>query len=242
MAQPSAAATAPSTLPASIGGVQVPTAHIAEQSISTTFHIEVMNDPETGQPMLIGSSDPHHGDLQVVTADQIIAKADEQHRTIAKAVRLALDYEAATRQAPTGKPRSWTIADSQTGMPLNGVCMVGCHGGHLELGSGRGTAEEVLCTQYDQANSTELPISCGSDDGEDWATLSVEIKSYPVHPDEEKRIPLAAIEVTEDHYIEDLDPDGLAVVIDKLQQRVNAMHIRHAELIRARNEYLGRQA
>lgn len=215
---------------------------LAEQSVSAIFHVEVMNDLETGQPMLIGSSDTSHGDLQVVTADQVIAKAAEQHRVIAKAVRLALDYEATTEQTPTAPRRSWIVADSKTGMPLKGACLAGCHGLHFELSSGTADADDVVCVDFDQANSTELPIGCGSADGQDWATLSVLIRSYPVHPDEEKRIPHAAVEVTEDHYIENLDDDGLAIVIDKLQQRVDAMRIRHAELVRARNEYLGRQA
>lgn len=214
----------------------------AQQSISATFHVEVMDDLETGEPTLIGSSDPSHGDLQVVTADQVIAKAAEQYRTIARAVRLALDYEAATKQAPTGPRRSWLIADSKTGMPLKGTCLEGCHGLHFEMASGTADADDVACINFDQANSTELPIDCGSTDGQDWTTLSVLIKSYPVHPDEEKRIPHAAVEVTEDHYIEDLDDDGLAIVIDKLQQRVDGMRIRHAELVRVRHEHLGRQA
>jgi hypothetical protein len=213
-----------------------------EQSLTATLHVEVMNDLETGDPTLIGSSDPSHGDLQVVTADQVIAKAAEQYRTIARAVRLALDYEAATKQAPTPPVRSWTVADEKTGMPLKGVCLAGCYGLHLELASGTADADDVVCINFDQANSTELPIGCGSTDGQDWATLSVLIKSYPVHPNEGKRIPHAAVEVTEDHYIEDLDDDGLAIVIDKLQQRVDGMRIRHAELVRARAEYFGRPA
>ena len=213
----------------------------AEQSISTTFLVEVMNDLDTGQPTLIGSSDPHLGDLQVVTADQVIAKAPEQHRLIDKAVQLALDYEAATNHQPAAEPRTWTIADSKTGEPLNVTCMSGCDGLHTEMGIGSSAPEDVWCTQYDTANTTELPLGVGADYFADVATLSVEIKSDPVHPDPAKRVPIAAIEVTEDHYIENLDPDAFAVVIDKLQHRVHQMRIRHAELIRIRAEYARRQ-
>lgn len=212
-----------------------------EQAISAFFHVEVMNDLETGQPMLLGSSEPNLGDLQVVTADQVIAKAAEQHHAIAKAVRLALDTEAGTQQPPS-EVRSWVVADRKTGMPLKGVCLAGCHGLHFELGTGTADADDVVCVDYDRDNATELQIGCGSDQGQDWATLSVVIQSYPVHPDEEKRIPHAAIEVTEDHYIEGLDDDGLAIVISKLQQRVDAMRLRHAALVRARAEYAARKA
>ncbi|AVH57862.1 MULTISPECIES: DUF6907 domain-containing protein [Streptomyces] len=214
----------------------------AEQSISTFFHVEAMNDLDNGQPTLIASSEANHGDLQVVTADQVIAKAAEQHRLISKAVRLALDHEAAGQQIPADKPRTWTVADSDTGMPLNVTCMSGCNTLHLEAASGQAPADEIWCVQYDQANTTELAIGCGNSDLGDWATLSVQIKTEPFHADPAKRIPHASIEVTEDHYIEDLDPDALAVVIDKLERRTAQMRVRHAELVRIRDEYLGRQA
>ena len=223
---------------------EAPTASPAprEQSLSTFFHVEIMNDLETGQPTLIGSSDASHGDLQVVTADQVIAKAMEQHRLIDKAVRLALAYEAATGNALTGEPRPWTIADSDSGMPLNVTCMSGCNTLHPEKSIGISRATEVNCAQYDTANSMELQIGSGDEEFGGYATLSVEIHSDPVHPDPAKRVPLAAVEVMEDQYIEDLDPNALAIVIDKLQQRVTAMRVRHAELIRIRDEYVRRQA
>ncbi|MEU1302822.1 DUF6907 domain-containing protein [Streptomyces shenzhenensis] len=201
-----------------------------------------MTDPDTGQPMLLLSRDASLGDLQVATTDQAITGAAMAHAAIGNALQLALDYQASTQQRRTEQPRTWTIADSLTGMPLKGTCMSGCSGFHVEWGSGQADAKDFSCTQYDQANTTELPIGCGGDSGKDGPTLSVEIKSYPVHPDEAMRIPHAAVEVTEDHYIEDLDPNGLAAVIDKLEQRVAAMRVRHAELVRIRNEYLGRQA
>ncbi|MFD4524865.1 DUF6907 domain-containing protein [Streptomyces sp. NPDC058470] len=213
-----------------------------EQSISATFHIEVMNDLETGQPMLLGSSDTNLGDLQVVTAAQVVAKAAEQHRVITEAVRLAVDFEAATRKSSAPKTPSWTVADRGTGMPLNVTCMSGCSGFHLEAAAGTAPAAEIWCTQFDTANTTELVIGCGSDKGTDWATLSVQISSFPVHPDPAKRIPHAAVEVTEDHYIEDLDPDGLAAVIDAIERRAAEMRVRHAELVRIRAAYQAAQA
>lgn len=218
------------------------TSVLPEQSISTTFHVEAMNDLETGEPTLIGSSDANHGDLQVVTADQVIAKAAEQHRLIDKAVQLALDYEAATSKAPTGEPRRWTIADQDSGLPLTVTCMSGCNTLHAERSIGMSRAVEVNCAQYDTANPMELLLGPRGEEFGGYVTLSVEIHSDPVHPDPAKRVPLAAVEVVEDHYLEDLDPDALAVVIDKLQQRVTAMRVRRAELIRIRAEHFGRQA
>jgi hypothetical protein len=215
---------------------------LTEQSITASLTVGVVHDLDDGQPALVASTQGNQGDLQVVTVAQVFARAAEQRSHLNRQERLALAYAAATTEAPTGEPHTWTAADRKTGMPLKVTCMSGCHGFHLEAAAGTATAEDVCCTQYDTANSTELQIGCGSDDGNDWATLSVEIHSDPVHPDEAKRVPLAAIEVTEDHYIEGLDPNGLAVVIDKLEQRVAAMRIRHAELVRIRTEYFGRQA
>ncbi|MER8004951.1 hypothetical protein [Streptomyces sp. NPDC094149] len=214
---------------------------LTEQSITSTFHIEVMDDLETSRPTLSLSTDPTLGDLQVVTAAQVVAKAVEQHRLIDKAVRLALDYEAATA-APAPEPHAWTIADRDSGLPLNVTCMSRCNGFHPERADGMARADSVNCTQYDTANPTELLINGGAEEFGGYATLSVEIHSDPVHPDPAKRVPVASIEVVEDHYVEDLDPDALAVVIDKLQERVTAMHVRHADLVRIRNEHARQQA
>lgn len=215
---------------------------IDEQSITASHTVEIVIDLDTGQPTLCASSDANQGDLQVVTLAQVFASTAKQRAQLNRQEQLALAHEAATSKAPTGEPHTWTIADRKTGMPLKVTCMSGCHRLHFEAAAGMAEAEDICCAQYDRANTTELQIGCGDDSIGDWATLSVEIKSMPHHPDEAKRIPTAAIEVTEDHYIEDLDPDQLAIVIDKLDKRVAAMRIRHAEYVRIRDEYLGRAA
>lgn len=215
---------------------------LPEQSITVSLTVEVMHDLDDGQPTLVASTQGNQGDLQVVTVDRVLSMVAEQRAQLNRQERLALAYAATTTKAPTGEPRTWTVADRKTGMPLKVTCMSGCHGFHLEAAAGTASAEDICCAQYDKANTTELQIGCGGNNAGDWSTLSVEIKSMPFHPDEDKRIPLAAVEVTEDHYIEDLDPNALAVVIDKLDQRVAAMRVRHAELVRIRDEHFGRQA
>jgi len=218
-----------------------PASTLPAQAITGFVHAEVMTDVDTGKPAFCLATDQSLGDFtQADTLDEVLKATATERARLNRIERLATEFFQA---AATHEPRSWTVADSSTGMPLNGTCMAGCDGFHLELSSGTAAnAEDVLCTQYDRANTTELQIGCGADNFGDWATLSVEIKSHPVHPDEAMRIPHAAVEVTEDHYIEDLDGNGLAVVIDKLEKRVAAMRVRHAELVRIRSEYLGRQA
>lgn len=228
MSRVPATATAPST--------------IAEQSITASLTVEVVHDLDDGQPALLAGTQGNQGDLQVVTVDQAFAKTAELRAKANRQERLALAYAAATTKAPTGEPPTWTIADIDSGMPLNVTCMSGCIGFHPERSSGTSRAADVSCAQFDTANTVELQIGCGAEDFGRYSTLSVEIHSDPVHPDEAKRVPHAAIEVMEDHYIEDLDPDGLAVVIDAFEKRVAAMRIRHAELVRIRAEYFGRQA
>lgn len=215
---------------------------IAEQSVTASLTVEIMHDLDDGTPTLVASTDGNQGDLQVVTVDQLRAKIAEQRAQLNCQERLALAYEAATTKAPTGEPFTWTIADEDSGLPLHVTCMSGCQSLHTEKAFGMSRAADVNCAQYDTANPTELQIGCGGEDLDRHATLSVEIHSDPVHPDPAKRVPLAAVELMEDKYIEDLDPNALGVVIDKLDNRVAAMRIRHAELIRIRDEYFGRQA
>jgi hypothetical protein len=223
-----AASTAPSAL--------------SEQAITARLTVEVMHDLDDGTPTLVASTQGNQGDLQVVTVAQLRAAITEQRAVLNRQERLALAYEAATTKAPTGEPHAWTVADYDSGLPLNVTCMSGCNTLHAERSIGMSRAVDVKCAQYDTANTVELQIGCSGENFGGYATLSVEIKSDPVHPDPAKRVPVAAIEVTEDHYIEDLDPNALAVVIDKLDQRVAAMRVRHADLVRIRNEHFGRQA
>lgn len=83
--------------------LEAPTASpaIKEQSISSTFLVETTLDLDDGKPTLSVSTDPTLGDLQVATADQVIAKAAEAHRAIDAGVRLALDFEAQQRTTPS---------------------------------------------------------------------------------------------------------------------------------------------
>lgn len=222
-----------------VAATSTATSALHDQDITAHLTVEIMTDLDTGETMLLTSTQPNQGDLQVVTVDQARAKVAEQRTRLNRQERLILAYETSVT-APTGEPHSWTITGDGTGKPLTVTCMSGCNSLHMEDEAGTATAADVSCVQYDTANTTELAIGCGSQRPDDWATLSVEIHSDPVHPDQARRMPHASIEVTEDHYIEDLDPDGLAVVIDKLDQRVAAMRVRHAELVRIRDEYVAR--
>jgi hypothetical protein len=98
-----------------------------EQSVSAFSHIEVMNDLDTGQPMLLASTNPSAdlGDLQVVTAEQALAMVTKQHHELHEGALLALAYEAHARKTRTApghfpwcEPGSCVTYDSGDG-PVN---------------------------------------------------------------------------------------------------------------------------
>ncbi|MFH8805513.1 hypothetical protein ACH4F6_39230 [Streptomyces sp. NPDC017936] len=49
-------------------------APFVDQSISVNLTVEVMTDPDNGQPMLVAATQGNQGDLQVVTVAQALAK------------------------------------------------------------------------------------------------------------------------------------------------------------------------
>lgn len=82
-----------------VAATSTATSAIDEQSISTHYLVEVMRDLDDGQPTLIRANDPTLGDLQVVTAAQVVAEAPAQHKKIDDGVRLALAFEAHQRRS-----------------------------------------------------------------------------------------------------------------------------------------------
>lgn len=221
---------------------EAPTASPAprEQRTSTFLHVETMNDLDTGQPMLIGSTEPALGDLQVVTAAQVRKMTGKVRASASRAEALAAAFEASTTE-PAQAHATWTATEIGTGQPLHFTCMTGCDTSHATDVDTPSFAPEVNCISHDRDNTGLLPVGCG-DDADPGPVLSTIIQVDHFHPDPARRVPYAAVEVIEDHFIECRDPDGLAGLIDHFEQRVAAMRVRHAELVRTRNEYLGRQA
>lgn len=128
-------------------------------------------------------------------------------------------------------PRTWTFTDRATGEVTAVTCMPGC----VEDHGGENFAADICCYTSDGKAAT-LPI----DDGavEDRRVLGVGIRCTPYGGPMAARVPHAVVELVEDRYIEDLDPDGLAVLIDTLQDRVEALRAAHAELVSVRAGYM----
>ncbi|MFB7739601.1 hypothetical protein ACFC08_35680 [Streptomyces sp. NPDC056112] len=67
---------------------------IPEQAITASLTAEVMTDLDDGQPMLVASTQPGLGDLQVVTPTQLLAKVAEQRQQLDRIEALANEYAA----------------------------------------------------------------------------------------------------------------------------------------------------
>ncbi|MEU8713587.1 hypothetical protein [Streptomyces sp. NPDC048663] len=142
----------------------------------------------------------------------------------------------------SAEPRTWMFLDSESGDPRSFTCMPGCVIRHDTVHEGRKwDPAEVKCWTRPNG-SPRLPVE--SEDGfEDVAILSARIQTSPFAPSMSARLPHVVLDVVEDDYsIGGLDPDGLAVVIDTLAERLEALRRTRAELVRLRAPHVGRIA
>jgi hypothetical protein len=136
-------------------------------------------------------------------------------------------------------PRTWTFVNRHTGEPQAVTCMATCTLDHShEIGSTM-FPEDVWC--WSLAEPLTLPVNT---DGhpEEFRILDTVIKVEPWSEKLAERLPFAVIELVDDHFIDGLDPDGLATVIRTLSEQLDQMRETHARLVTVRAEYTGRQA
>jgi hypothetical protein len=137
----------------------------------------------------------------------------------------------ACRAADAGvEPRRWTFTDPD-GERTTVTCMPGCAEDH--------TAERFaadICCYTSDGQAAMLPIDNGT--VEDLRVLGVGIRCLPYDESMGARLPHAVVEVVEDHYIENLDPDALALLIATLQGRLDALRAAHTLLVSVRSEHL----
>ncbi|MFK0151163.1 DUF6907 domain-containing protein [Streptomyces sp. NPDC090493] len=219
-------------------GVSMSTLAIEDQSIAALFHVEVMHDLDTGEPTLIASTQPHHGDLQVVTADQVRAKATEVRHTIAQGEALAAAFEAATT-APAEAPRTWQYTNRFSGERGSVTCMTGCRFDHADDDTPT-APEDIYCWSEPNRSDASVPVDPDKGRPENFSVLSGYIAVTPFGSQIAERLPHAVVEILDQHYVTPLDPDALASFIDLLASRVDGLRAVHAELVRTRAEYVGR--
>ena len=133
-------------------------------------------------------------------------------------------------------PRQWAFVDAATGKALIATCMPGCetdHSGDMRTPT---HPEDIWCEVVGQ--DVHLPVNTNGY-AEDFRILGAKIAMIPFSRRPAERVPHAVVEVVDDHWIEGLDPDGLATVISTLEQRVRALRVTHSQLVAVRAAFAG---
>lgn len=137
-------------------------------------------------------------------------------------------------QTLTDEPRTWSFISNVDGALVPTTCPDWCDADH-ENDRETPSHPHDIWHQAD-SNSTLLPVSRGHT-REEVRVLSWSLRVRPFDTDLNLRLPHASVEIMEDEWVEDLDPDAFENVIDTLEERVKAMRRAHAELLRVRAEY-----
>ncbi|MFE2324628.1 DUF6907 domain-containing protein [Streptomyces sp. NPDC059385] len=131
-------------------------------------------------------------------------------------------------------PRQWAFVDKVTGKAQIATCMPGCEADHSQDMERPTHPEDIWCEVL--GNDVHLPVNTNGY-AEDFRVLGVKLSMIPFSRRPAERVPHAVVEVVDDHWIEGLDPDGLATVISTLDQRVQALRSTHARLVAIRAQY-----
>jgi hypothetical protein len=141
----------------------------------------------------------------------------------------------ALTQAAEQLPRTWTFVNRYNGDPMTFTCMPGCESDHSgDIGSPT-MPEDVWCQTF----STDVTLPINTDGKpEEFRVLSTILRVIPFSGVVAERLPTATVELVDDHYVENLDPDGLAMVINTLAAQVDKLRETHTRLIQVRAEYM----
>ncbi|MGW8506302.1 DUF6907 domain-containing protein [Streptomyces sp. CLCI03] len=131
-------------------------------------------------------------------------------------------------------PRTWTFIDRTTDKLQEVTCLAGCtvdHDGDRETPT---HPYDVWC-QTDPSN-VYLPLTEGPGNVEEFRVLSAYIRQEPFSKHMHERVPHAQVEIVDDHFMESLDPDGLAAVILTLEAQLAGFRKVHAQLTELREQ------
>lgn len=140
---------------------------------------------------------------------------------------------------PPEPPRTWSFTDRTTGETVPYTCMAGCTANHTVDMEEPVFAQDIWCQT--SAPDETLPVSV-SPDPVDMRVLGITLNVIPHSPVMSMRMPFVGVEIVADHWLENLDPDGLATVISTLERRVEMLKVTHGQLLDARDEYRRRRA
>lgn len=134
-------------------------------------------------------------------------------------------------------PRSWSFVNRHTGETVQYTCMEGCTLSHTPDIESPTYPEDIWCWFW--GKDLTLPVN-ENGTPEEFRVLSTVIKVEPWSPTIAHRLPFAVVELVDDHFIDGLDPDGLATVISTLAGRLEQMRETHRRLVEIRAEYRAR--
>ncbi|MFB7781502.1 hypothetical protein ACFC1D_02155 [Streptomyces vinaceus] len=129
--------------------------------------------------------------------------------------------------------RTWTFLDRTTGNMQEVTCLQGCVVDHKRDRETPIHPEDVWC----QTDSSDvyLPIN-ESGKVEEFRVLGAFIRQEPFSRHMHERVPHAQVEIVDDHFMESLDPDGLATVILTLEAQLAKFRAVHAQLVELREQ------
>lgn len=131
-------------------------------------------------------------------------------------------------------PRTWAFINRRTGVAMPYTCMDGCTIDHSHEAGRPVFPEDLWCWSW--AEEMTLPVNADGSP-EEMRVLSTLIKVEPYSPKVSQRLPYAVVELVDDQFIENLDPDGYSTVINAFQERLDQMRATHARLAEIRAEY-----
>ncbi|WP_329313335.1 hypothetical protein OG723_12245 [Streptomyces sp. NBC_01278] len=140
---------------------------------------------------------------------------------------------AKTRETlPAG--RTWSFLDRTTGKMQEVTCLQGCTVDHRQDRETPIHPEDVWCAT--DSSDVYLPISEGPNGVEQFRVLGAFIRQEPFSRHMYERVPHAQVEIVDDHFMESLDPDGLATVILTLEAQLAKFREVHAQLVELREQ------
>lgn len=135
---------------------------------------------------------------------------------------------------PTPTLRTWSFLDRTTGDMQEVTCLQGCTSNHDRDRETPTHPHDIWCCT--ESSDVYLPMVSGGSDIEELRVLSVFIRQEPFSRNMHERVPHAQVEIVDDHFMESLDPDGLATVILTLESQLAKFRAVHAQLVELREQ------
>ncbi|MFJ6500857.1 DUF6907 domain-containing protein [Streptomyces virginiae] len=139
-----------------------------------------------------------------------------------------------TLPAEQPAPRTWSFIDSTTSKLQEVTCLAGCTVNHDMDRETPTHPYDVWCAT--DGSDVYLPIAEGASGVEEFRVLSAFIRQEPFSRNMHERVPHAQVEIVDDHFMESLDPDGLASVILTLESQLAKFREVHAQLVELREQ------